>query len=149
MNNLFPILEWPVIAFFNRFSVFTLSAIVVVSVFGCGGGIETPPMHQVSGRLTIDGKPAADFIVTMTVEGKRPCSGTTDSDGKFTMYYNKENPGVVAGENLVTVTMVNPDPDVNPDYEKYKDILDRYTEKTSTHKVTIDKDEENLDLSLK
>jgi hypothetical protein len=133
--------------FLNK-SGLILTVCCLISLAGCGGSDGTPPLHQLSGTLTHDGKPVSNVHVNMTVEGKRPSSGVTDENGMFTMTYTVGNPGVVPGENRVTLKSLSGDPDVDPIPEDQIEILDKYSEEKSTLTITIDQDHEQYDLIL-
>ncbi|MDG1897317.1 MAG: hypothetical protein P8J37_20670 [Fuerstiella sp.] len=78
----------------------------LVGLGGCGGdGANTPTLGTVIGKVTVGGQPLADAVVTFTpVAGGRPSSGTTGSDGTYTLLYNVDNAGATIGQHTVMVT---------------------------------------------
>jgi hypothetical protein len=76
---------------------------LMLTVSGCGGGIKCFP---VSGRVTLDGKPLADAVVSFMPEdegGVAP-SGVTDKSGIYTLRQTAEADGAPAGHYTVRIT---------------------------------------------
>ena len=81
---------------------------VLLLAAGCGG----PRVAPVSGRVTLDGKPAAGVHVSFqpiaTAGDKNPGGGSyaiTDDDGRFTLRLVEGNrPGAVVGKHRVEIT---------------------------------------------
>jgi hypothetical protein len=73
-------------------------------VAGCGGE-KLPGLGQVSGTITMDGKPVADAAVqfTPTEAGATASVGQTDTSGNYELYYSRGNKGAKVGEHSVTV----------------------------------------------
>jgi hypothetical protein len=78
---------------------------------GCGGNsIKTSP---VSGRVTVDGQPLSNALVTFLPVGggagqSRPSSiGTTDENGRYTLVLNNgdKTAGAVEGKHKVSITL--------------------------------------------
>ncbi|MBS0260873.1 MAG: hypothetical protein JSS02_02865 [Planctomycetes bacterium] len=85
--------------------------------------LEVPPLALVTGRLTIDGKPAAPGtrVVFIPVEsGKNLKLGTseglTDTNGRYAVQYTAEHPGAVIGKNYVVITPSDPSQGIPPRY---------------------------------
>ena len=81
-------------------NIWHLAAVaLVLAVVGCGG----PNLVNASGRLTYRGKPVPSTLVTFwpQEEGKRASSGVTDDDGRFTLSYSRQEPGVLVGHHTV------------------------------------------------
>jgi hypothetical protein len=65
----------------------------------------------VSGTLKYQGKPLEFFQVTfLPTDGRRPATGVTDAEGKFTLGTNTQNDGAPPGQSRVTVVFVGPPP---------------------------------------
>src|SRR5215510_8628347 len=83
-----------------------------VCLTGCGGYSQRANIERVapvSGVLTFQGKPLEFYQVTFSPEdGRRPATGTTDAEGKFTLGTNKPNDGAPPGLNKVAVVWVGP-----------------------------------------
>jgi hypothetical protein len=80
----------------------------LVAVVGCGTASDLPPLGSVSGKLTVDGKPAANMSVEFhpdnTAGTKGPMSfGITDGEGKFKLYTGGGQEGAVVGKHVVVV----------------------------------------------
>jgi hypothetical protein len=73
---------------------------------GCGGGDSGElPTVRVSGTLSVDGKPVSKGTVHFVPANGRPATGIVE-DGKFTLSTYKEGDGVVAGQNRISVEVV-------------------------------------------
>lgn len=91
-------------------------------VAGCGGpDYELAP---VSGRVTLDGKPIADVVVTFQPvasdrDNPNPGPGSTaktDAQGRFTLRtIQPDEPGAVVGQHVVRLTTVATDIDTADD----------------------------------
>ncbi len=93
---------------------FLLSATLLLA--GCGGNY-TPEAEifrtvSASGVLTYKGKPLAGFTVTLHPAGdQRTASGTTDTEGRFTLGTNAVGDGAVPGTHKVSVIWQPPEDD--------------------------------------
>ena len=78
-------------------------AAVVASVFltGCGAG-DRPPLGEVKGKVTLDGQPLQEVIVTFTPEVGRPAAGLTDANGMYELSYTHDAKGTKVGPNSVS-----------------------------------------------
>ena len=78
--------------------------------------LEVPPLGQVSGVVTLDGKPVEGAIVTFAPEkreyrvsknvkgmGLRTATGITDAEGRYILYYVEGIKGTFLGSNRVSV----------------------------------------------
>ncbi|MCA9157827.1 MAG: carboxypeptidase regulatory-like domain-containing protein [Pirellulaceae bacterium] len=77
---------------------------------------ETSKLVQVTGKITVDGKPANGASVLFFPEGSggEVAAGSADANGQFTLVSNME-PGIAPGKYKVTVTW--PDPAKRPSTE--------------------------------
>lgn len=89
---------------FRNLSIsFTFLLCLAVTV-GCGEG--GPSLGQVSGKVTLDGKPLSNAIVSFVPEdGRRASSATTNDNGEYTLAYISEA-GAVVGTHKVSITSV-------------------------------------------
>lgn len=87
-----------------------LAALLVCA--GCGGGGSGPPLVQVRGTVTHQGKPLENLMVHFQPESGRPSHGITDSQGDFTLEYLPDQPGAVPGRHRVFVSFVPPSVEV-------------------------------------
>lgn len=88
----------------------TIAILFLVSgLAGCGADTPPPPANvfPVSGKVTYDGAPLADAVVTFHNEtANRSAFGRTDAQGEYTLSTFGENDGAVEGSNVVTITKV-------------------------------------------
>ncbi|PQO38605.1 carboxypeptidase-like regulatory domain-containing protein [Blastopirellula marina] len=81
--------------------VTTLACFVLLP--GCFGGGDTPDLADVSGVVTLDGKPLAEATVLFQPLSGRPSAGTTDQDGKFRLRYTASETGAKIGDHKVII----------------------------------------------
>ncbi|MBA3313549.1 MAG: hypothetical protein H0T47_09730 [Planctomycetaceae bacterium] len=84
-----------------------LSLLGFVSV-GCGGAdgdagrVET---YETTGKITFEGKPVADAVVSYSPKGSQPPAlGRTGSDGTYALRTYEDGDGAAAGDYVVLVT---------------------------------------------
>jgi hypothetical protein len=79
-------------------------AMLSAAIVGCGGG-DTPPLGQVTGSVTLDGKPVEGAVIQFepTTSGFPTAFGQTDKDGKYELWYSRGNKGASLGESLVRI----------------------------------------------
>lgn len=76
-----------------------------ISVFfqpGCGGS-DQPELGQVTGTITLDGKPLSGIAVVFQPDSGRPARGMTDAEGKYELTYIRETKGTKVGPNRVEI----------------------------------------------
>jgi hypothetical protein len=86
---------------------------IFLALFGCGGRYK---VAQVSGRVTLDGKPLTKASVTFVPLGTKdnqapgPTAwGPTDSNGRYTLAIDPQRPGTVVGKCRVYISGVLPE----------------------------------------
>ncbi len=93
-------------------------------VAGCGD--ERPDTLPAGGMVTYNGQPVAEARVMFMVEGGRPASGMTNSEGRFELMTFEPGDGALPGEHKVTVTkketVVDPAKPDDP-YAPMRDLL--------------------------
>jgi hypothetical protein len=79
-------------------------AVFSLLIAGCGSG-DTPPLGQVTGAVTLDGKPVEGAVIQFepTTSGFPTAFGKTDKDGKYELWYSRGNKGASLGETLVRI----------------------------------------------
>jgi hypothetical protein len=126
----------------------TLLGIILVGG-GCGGGDEGPAIYPVSGKILVDGKPAAKALVTF-----HPASGSpgkaipfaeTDAEGTFRPSSRMSHDGAPAGDYILTILW----PEVRVDHGEEVSGPDRLggrygNPRGSGLKVTIKEGENSL-----
>ena len=76
---------------------------ILLLTIGCGPS--RPAMVPVSGKVLYKGQPLEGATVAFIPVGSgRPSTGTTDSEGKFTLQAFEEGDGAVIGNHAVTVS---------------------------------------------
>jgi hypothetical protein len=76
--------------------------LALVSVVGCSDG--RPARVNVSGRVTIDGKPLPLGNLKFVPVGARPSSGSINGEGQFTLGCYEDDDGVVTGLHQIQVS---------------------------------------------
>lgn len=87
-----------------RMTVVRLALLVMLSLVGCSKSEELPELHPVTGTVTLDGDPLAGANVSFEPAGGRPSFGTTNEQGVFSLTYDVDLPGAVAGQHTVRIT---------------------------------------------
>jgi hypothetical protein len=84
--------------------------VILLSILGCGGSQKLAP---VSGKVTLDGKPLANALVSFqpiaekaSLEGAPGSSGKTNDQGEFTLMSIKGGNGAWVGKHRVFVSLV-------------------------------------------
>jgi hypothetical protein len=95
-----------------------LLVIAVVFVLGCGP--KPPRVAQVSGRVTLDGKPlpkaSVTFVPMATKENPNPgptAQGMTDEDGRYQLSVDVSTPGAVVGKCRIYISTRLSDPAID------------------------------------
>jgi hypothetical protein len=101
--------------------LFRLVAVVALvgSFVGCNPE-KVPRLGKVTGTVTLDGQPVADARVMFegANPGEPPSIGTTDSSGKYELYYSRGHKGATVGEHAVYISTYEPATDDNPQVKK-------------------------------
>lgn len=88
-----------------RMLVMPVMLALLVMLAGCRGEI---PLSTVTGHLTIDGRPTPQGVrVVFTPQGPdpTPCTGVTNDQGMFVMYYKPGMKGLLAGRYSVSIAL--------------------------------------------
>lgn len=108
------------VQFHQRLSV---ALFVSCSVVGCSG--YSGPMADLEktvpaqGVVTYQGEPLENYQVTFyPTDGRRPASGKTSADGRFTLGTNASNDGAPPGTHKVSVVYVGPESTAEPGKEE-------------------------------
>jgi hypothetical protein len=99
--------------------------LLALATAGCGSQYD---LHPVTGKVTLDGNPLENAVVTFqSVSGGTSASGTTDASGVYSLHDIRPDggPGAEPGEYVVSVSWTEP-PAVDlsqmdassPDYDK-------------------------------
>ncbi|MCH5373622.1 MAG: hypothetical protein JJ992_06570 [Planctomycetes bacterium] len=90
-------------------SLAVILSFVVLVVAGCGGG--GVRLAEVSGTVTVDGKPVKGLEVAFDPQGEGAGSslGYTQADGKYELFYAGGKKGAAVGMHTVRVTAAETD----------------------------------------
>jgi hypothetical protein len=76
---------------------------------GCGENSDIEKVVPVSGTVTYQGRPLEGYQVTfMPVDGRRPATGITDAEGRFSLGTNALGDGAPPGQSKVAFVWVPP-----------------------------------------
>lgn len=115
---------------------------------GCGGKQEDlPDTVAVSGMVTYKGAPVPEATIMLyPVQGRKPASGRTDADGKFTLTTFNKDDGALPGEHQVTVNAFQSTPE---GVSMKSSIPIKYSNPSSSPlKVTVAEGDADLKLEL-
>jgi hypothetical protein len=82
------------------FMIVACAAFTFVS--GCSGSGDQPEVGEVSGIVTLDGKPVAGVNVVFKPDVGRAGAGNTDAEGRYTLQYLEGVEGTKLGPNTVS-----------------------------------------------
>jgi len=89
-------------------------SLLALHIAGCGGA-DIPEVGEVSGTVTVDGKPAPGILVSFVPkEGGRPSSGITDDNGYYELQYSPNAMGALIGSHTVSIVQEEPSTVDNP-----------------------------------
>lgn len=76
---------------------------ITASLTGCSDG--GPKLVEVTGKVTVDGKPVPNAIVTFnpTAPGGSNSLGKTDAQGLYRLEYSQDKQGALVGEHVVEI----------------------------------------------
>ena len=114
----------------QRCFVFAALAILLFGLNGCTGGAtdKIPTLGKVKGTVTLDGKPAADIMVTFTPDVARQSGGKTDASGNYTLMYNEKLAGAAVGKHKVQMMkQLAPGTPITPENNPQTALPPKYT----------------------
>jgi len=79
-----------------------LFLVPVLFLAGCGDS--GPERGEVTGTVTLDGRPLAEATVVFQPAQGSPSYGETDSQGRYRLGYTADKPGAVVGKHRVSIT---------------------------------------------
>jgi hypothetical protein len=77
-------------------------AALALTTIGCGSDLLE--LVEVTGTVTLDGKPLPDAEVIFQPADGRPSSGRTDTEGRYTLQYMDDKSGALPGMHSVRVS---------------------------------------------
>ncbi|MEM8944023.1 MAG: hypothetical protein AAGD11_02490 [Planctomycetota bacterium] len=90
---------------FDRRAILVAFAALCVCV-GCSNG-DRPPIGQVTGVVTVDGKPMAGLGILFSQKGFRSSSGFTNERGEYELKYVKDTMGAAVGSHKVRIEYIS------------------------------------------
>ncbi len=131
-----------------------ISLLVVSMVFvGCAGS-DGPPLGEVSGVVTLDGKPASFASLTfIPVVPGRQSTAVANENGEYTLDYSQTKTGAIVGEHgviIATGVQTPTDGEFVDDPRKLKPgvkIPAKYSDK-SLNQVSVKKGSNTLNFEL-
>src|SRR3954470_4474745 len=90
-----------------RFLPLLIAIFFAMAASGCGqgDGYAELGLVQVSGTVTLDGKPLSGAKVSFEGDDKRSAIGPTDSAGHYALMYDSQTRGTTPGKKIVRVTL--------------------------------------------
>ncbi len=80
----------------------SLSMLLTLALTGCGSD-DTPPLGEVTGKITLDGQPLEGVIVLFKPEIGRVATGTTNAAGEYELEFAYNVGGCKVGPNSVSL----------------------------------------------
>jgi len=78
--------------------------LILVALTGCHD--DAPPIGQVTGTVTHQGKLVPNLTISFMPTNGRPSWGMTDSDGRYTLHWDEDHDGAEVGKHMVSVAFV-------------------------------------------
>jgi hypothetical protein len=125
-----------------------IALILLTLLFAGCGGEKLPGLGQVTGVVTLDGKPVPDAAIVFTPAeaGATASLGQTDSTGKYELYYSRGNKGAKVGEHSVTISSFH---DAGEGGQVQRELIPaRYNLKTEL-KASVKRGSNKFDFDLK
>lgn len=79
----------------------SLLSVLFLGVVGCSGSTDQPELAEVTGVVTLDGKPISGVNVLFQPEAGRAAVGMTDEEGRYELEYLYGVSGCKIGMNTV------------------------------------------------
>ncbi|QDT53299.1 hypothetical protein Pan44_13150 [Caulifigura coniformis] len=126
----------------GSFRMVSLCAVVLLA--GCS---RNELLSEVTGRVTLDGRPLTDAMIIFSPTGTGTTSyGRTDSDGRYRMLFRDNEYGAWLGENLVRISTFDLG---SGDVAGKKELVPAVYNTRSTTKVTVASGANTHDFDLK
>lgn len=139
-----------------------LAGCFLILTTGCGGSINADysqlDLVDVSGKVTLDGKPLAGATVAFEANDGTFSSGVTNDNGDFDLMFNTEKSGCLTGDKIVRIQFKgdseNPDEEseeereVGQEFKSKIKIPEQYNKKSNLE-VTVDSDHTKFNFDLK
>jgi hypothetical protein len=93
--------------FRNRFAKITILFAALHGVCGCGGSNSPDLAEDVTGRVTLNGRPVQEAIVVFEPQNGRPSTGVTDAEGNFSLNFSPTDKGAIPGQHTVRISKMD------------------------------------------
>jgi hypothetical protein len=126
-----------------RIFVCSFAVTFLAVVIGCGGG---PEMGEVTGTVTLDGKPAANLEVSFNPKDSRQGTtalGYTKADGTYELRYPGDKTGAPVGQYTVSIVGAEVDEEAGAPIS----IPERYNTETELT-ATVEAGSNTIDFKL-
>jgi len=128
---------------------FVLAVIAVGILPGCSGAAsDHPPLLPVTGTVTLDHAPVAGARVQFLPTEGRSSAGITDDQGKFTLIYDVNLTGAIAGQHQVSISLYETIPGKTDDEGQPMSEEKLPAEYNTNTKLTATVDSEHLDFNF-
>ena len=77
--------------------------VLVVFVLAPGCGSKGPPLGDVEGTITLDGKPLSGATVEFQPDSGAPSYGESDANGSYELYFTVRRTGALLGPHTVRI----------------------------------------------
>jgi hypothetical protein len=135
----------------HRFVVAAM-ALVTAALVGCGS--DGPELVNVTGIVTLDGKPIPNAVVTFNpvAAGGSNSMGKTDAKGRYQLEFSQDKKGALVGEHVVEIATKKVSASDMPDTgevvsTEYVAIPAKYR-KRGTLKAEVSKSKNQIDFQL-
>ena len=94
----------------SRFATPAVTALLLSYIAGCGRS-DLPELAEVTGTITLDGRPLENVDVMFSpVAGGRPSASRTNSEGRYRLYYSSDISGAIIGNHQVSLSKIERHP---------------------------------------
>ena len=121
-----------------------VAAMCLIIISGCGNDLN---LGEVSGKVTLDGKPVPNAFITFEPQFKgRPATAKSDENGEYELRFNPSSWGALVGEHHVRISTE----DRTPDDKVIPELIPKaYRSTNGFIPVKVDSGSNVIDLELK
>ncbi|MEZ5941439.1 MAG: hypothetical protein R3C18_08620 [Planctomycetaceae bacterium] len=125
-------------------------------LWGCGKTSEEAVIVPIEGTVRFKGEPVPNLMLNFQPVKGRPSWAMTDDKGHYEAIYKENEPGVLAGECRVQISLKPATPDeelqmlegTHPRQEELHDPLQKYGGTNSDLVLTISPDQTQVDIEI-